>query len=37
MDYMGKTIEMLKQIKNKNFLRIIYYFTKTLYEKEKGD
>ena len=35
MNYTEKIIDMVKQMENKNFLGIIYYFTKTMYEKEK--
>lgn len=36
MDYREKTIEMLKQMKNKDFIRMIYFFVKVLHEKEKA-
>ena len=35
MNYTEKIIDMVRQMKNNNFLEIIYYFTKTMYEKEK--
>lgn len=36
MDYAERIINMVRQMENKNFLGMIYYFIKVMYEKEKS-
>lgn len=36
MDYTKLIIEMIQEMKNKRFLRNIYFFVKTLLETEKS-
>lgn len=36
MDYRKLIIDMVKQMKNQDYLRKIYFFIKTVFEKDRG-
>ena len=36
MDCKKLIIDMIQEMKNNDFIRMIYYFSKVLYEKEKA-
>lgn len=35
MDYKREIIEMVKKMKNEGYLRKIYFFVKTIFEKDR--
>lgn len=35
MDYKKEIIEMVKKMKNEGYLRKIYFFVKTIFEKDR--
>ena len=37
MDYRDKIIEMVRQVRREEFLGMIYYFVKVIYDKEQND